>query len=153
MPSLEKVFVSLLAQPYRHDRAGVRQGRHWGGPARWEIHARQRHAPPFTASDRLSRVEPRTVRIHRRFRRARGCVVVARYAPPVSTPKARREMDEALARDPEKNTAAYLQWATEEHCEAEAGADMGVGVNTAMVEDAGMLAFAQGEQPSERQLM
>lgn len=58
-------------------------------------------------------------------------------------------MDEALARDPEKNTAAYLQWAIEEHREAEAGADMGAGVNAAMVEDAGMLAFARGEQPSE----
>ncbi|OJT09186.1 Bromodomain-containing protein 9 [Trametes pubescens] len=83
--------------------------------------------------------------------------------------KRRREMDEALARDPEKNAAAYLQWAIEEHREAEAGAgagaaapgSAGAGVNSAMVEDAGMLAFAleyaadeiarlaRGKQPSE----
>lgn len=62
--------------------------------------------------------------------------------------KRRREMDEALARDPEKNAAAYLQWAIEEHREAEAGAgaaapgSAGAGANSAMVEDAGMLAFA-----------
>ncbi|OJT03830.1 hypothetical protein TRAPUB_5519, partial [Trametes pubescens] len=47
----------------------------------------------------------------------------------------------SLARDPEKNTAAYLQWAIEEHREAEAGADMGAGVKAAMVEDAGVGAI------------
>ncbi|KAI0631373.1 hypothetical protein C8Q77DRAFT_1159174 [Trametes polyzona] len=59
----------------------------------------------------------------------------------------RREMDEALARDPEKNAAAYLQWAIEEHREAEAGSsavpNTGAGVqNAAVVEDQGMLAYA-----------
>ncbi|RPD66425.1 hypothetical protein L226DRAFT_479067 [Lentinus tigrinus ALCF2SS1-7] len=60
--------------------------------------------------------------------------------------KRKREMDEALARDPEKNAAAYLQWAIAEHREAEAGvastmasaAAKGAGV----LEDAGMLAYA-----------
>ncbi|KAI0643446.1 hypothetical protein C8Q79DRAFT_979029 [Trametes meyenii] len=64
----------------------------------------------------------------------------------------RREMDEALARDPGKNAAAYLQWAIEEHREAEAGAGAGTGTSSsaratngagsAAAEDAEMLAFA-----------
>ncbi|KAI0324847.1 hypothetical protein GY45DRAFT_1438799 [Cubamyces sp. BRFM 1775] len=53
--------------------------------------------------------------------------------------KRRREMDEALARDPEKNAAAYLQWAIEEHREAEASAAASANV---AVEDEGMLAYA-----------
>lgn len=60
--------------------------------------------------------------------------------------KRRKEMDEALARDPEKNAAAYLQWAIEEHREAEtkAGASPapGTGASVAVAEDAGMLAYA-----------
>ncbi|TBU42040.1 hypothetical protein BD309DRAFT_963932 [Dichomitus squalens] len=73
--------------------------------------------------------------------------------------KRRREMDEALARDPEKNAAAYLQWAIAEHREAQAGAWENVGGTVAgtgtaagaaaagaatsgAVEDAGMLAYA-----------
>ncbi|KAI0367094.1 hypothetical protein BV20DRAFT_970968 [Pilatotrama ljubarskyi] len=67
--------------------------------------------------------------------------------------KRRREMDEALARDPDKNAAAYLQWAIEEHREAEAGkssaAGSGIaaglgsaGASSAAVEDAGMLTYA-----------
>ncbi|KAI0668133.1 hypothetical protein C8Q78DRAFT_980782 [Trametes maxima] len=59
----------------------------------------------------------------------------------------RREMDEALTRDPSKNAAAYLQWAIEEHREAEAGAGASAGAvagatNGAATEDAEMLAFA-----------
>ncbi|KAI0773069.1 hypothetical protein BD413DRAFT_311580 [Trametes elegans] len=49
----------------------------------------------------------------------------------------RREMDEALARDPDKNAAAYLQWAIEEHREAEASAS-----TAATAEDSGMLEYA-----------
>ncbi|KAH9847739.1 hypothetical protein C2E23DRAFT_847173 [Lenzites betulinus] len=60
--------------------------------------------------------------------------------------KRRKEMDEALARDPEKNAAAYLQWAIEEHREAEAGAGAsakaGPAVASGVMEDAGMLAYA-----------
>ncbi|KAI0824381.1 hypothetical protein BC628DRAFT_1379256 [Trametes gibbosa] len=60
--------------------------------------------------------------------------------------KRRKEMDEALALNPEKNAAAYLQWAIEEHREAEAGAGMGGKVPSGMAsgvgEDAGMLAYA-----------
>ncbi|KAI0354547.1 hypothetical protein OH77DRAFT_1426157 [Trametes cingulata] len=64
--------------------------------------------------------------------------------------KRRREMDEALARDPEKNAAAYLQWAIEEHREAEAGkastasAVPGAGTpgaSSMAAEDAGMLTY------------
>ncbi|OSC99606.1 hypothetical protein PYCCODRAFT_1479750 [Trametes coccinea BRFM310] len=54
--------------------------------------------------------------------------------------KKKREMDEALARDPGKNAAAYLQWAIEEHREAEAGA--GPAAAAAVVEDEGMLEYA-----------
>ncbi|KAI9060785.1 hypothetical protein FKP32DRAFT_1595107 [Trametes sanguinea] len=57
----------------------------------------------------------------------------------------KREMDEALARDPGKNAAAYLQWAIEEHREAEAGAGSGAGPAAsaaAIVEDEGMLEYA-----------
>lgn len=76
----------------------------------------------------------------------------------------KREMDEALARDPEKNAAAYLQWAIAEHREAEAGAGgfgggggltgtggtgaAGTG-GGAVVEDAGMLAYALGAAADE----
>ncbi|KAM5545551.1 hypothetical protein V8D89_000589 [Ganoderma adspersum] len=57
--------------------------------------------------------------------------------------KRKREMDEALARDPEKNAAAYLQWAIAEHREAEASTGSGVGAaHTGVVEDAAMLAYA-----------
>ncbi|RDX56462.1 hypothetical protein OH76DRAFT_389097 [Lentinus brumalis] len=63
--------------------------------------------------------------------------------------KRKREMDEALARDPEKNAAAYLQWAIAEHREAEAGASAASAAVTGagtkgpgVVEDAGMLAYA-----------
>ncbi|KAI0750376.1 hypothetical protein C8Q74DRAFT_364477 [Fomes fomentarius] len=80
----------------------------------------------------------------------------------------KREMDEALARDPEKNAAAYLQWAIAEHREAEAGAGgfgggggltgtggtgaAGIGggaAGGAVVEDAGMLAYALGVAADE----
>ncbi|KAI8977731.1 hypothetical protein BD414DRAFT_524360 [Trametes punicea] len=73
--------------------------------------------------------------------------------------KKRREMEEALARDPEKNAAAYLQWAIAEHREAEAGgaARTGAGVDTsgvgpgdgAVVEDEEMLAYALGYAADE----
>ena len=62
--------------------------------------------------------------------------------------KRKREMDEALARDPQKNAAAYLQWAIAEHREAEASTGTGssaasVGAaDTGVVEDAAMLAYA-----------
>ncbi|CDO72033.1 hypothetical protein BN946_scf184943.g68 [Trametes cinnabarina] len=62
--------------------------------------------------------------------------------------KKKREMDEALARDPEKNAAAYLQWAIEEHREAEAGSGSVSGSSvapasaTVMVEDEGTLEYA-----------
>ncbi len=57
--------------------------------------------------------------------------------------KRKREMDEALARDPEKNAAAYLQWAIAEHREAEASTGSGAGAaGTGIVEDAAMLAYA-----------
>ncbi|KAI1793692.1 hypothetical protein LXA43DRAFT_1000031 [Ganoderma leucocontextum] len=56
--------------------------------------------------------------------------------------KRKREMDEALARDPEKNAAAYLQWAIAEHRQAEAGATRGGVGDTGVVEDAVMLAYA-----------
>ena len=70
----------------------------------------------------------------------------------------RREMDEALARDPAKNAAAYLRWAIEEHREAEASAGSAVGAagagngasakgegesgGTSKAEEAEMLAYA-----------
>ena len=65
--------------------------------------------------------------------------------------KRRQEMDEALARDPEKNAAAYLQWAIAEHRLAEAsasagssgGAGNGAGAGDAGGgEDAATLAYA-----------
>ncbi|PIL34622.1 hypothetical protein GSI_03401 [Ganoderma sinense ZZ0214-1] len=57
--------------------------------------------------------------------------------------KRKREMDEALARDPEKNAAAYLQWAIAEHRQAEASTGYGAGAADAgVVEDAAMLAYA-----------
>ena len=63
--------------------------------------------------------------------------------------KRKREMDEALARDPQKNAAAYLQWAIAEHREAEASTGTGSGssasvgaADSGVVEDAAMLAYA-----------
>ena len=63
--------------------------------------------------------------------------------------KRRQEMDEALARDPEKNAAAYLQWAIAEHrlAEASAGSGGGAGAGAGGAdagggEDAATLAYA-----------
>lgn len=55
--------------------------------------------------------------------------------------KRKREMDEALARDPEKNAAAYLQWAIAEHREAEAGSGIKGGPG-GVADEAAMLAYA-----------
>ncbi|KAH9940042.1 uncharacterized protein BXZ73DRAFT_43030 [Epithele typhae] len=62
--------------------------------------------------------------------------------------KRRKEMDDAFARDPGQNAAAYLQWAIAEHREAEAsagGAEAPAGARGAAgagADEAGMLAYA-----------